>query len=115
MSTPAREQIDTRLWITAQLQPADLPAVAAAGFRSVINNRPDFEGGPSQPSSQELAVAAHDAGLGYVHLPVPPSGHTQDQAREMVAAVEELPGPVLAFCRTGRRSAALYQRGKEGR
>ena len=45
---------------------------AAAGFRSVVNNRPDFEGGPSQPTSASVEAAAHAAGLDYVWLPVAP-------------------------------------------
>lgn len=98
--------------MTAQVQPEDMPAIAAAGIRSIINNRPDFEGGASQPTSAQLEAAARDAGLEYRYLPVPPADHTAEQARSMVCAVESLPQPVIAFCRTGRRSAALYRMGK---
>lgn len=109
--TPA-EQVDQRLAVTLQLAPADLEPVAAAGFRAVINNRPDHEGGAGQPTSAEIEAAARAAGLEYRHLPVPPSGQTPAQAQAMVQLVDSLPQPVLAFCRTGRRSAALYRMGK---
>lgn len=106
------EQIDTTLAVAAQLRPEDMPALVAAGFRSVINNRPDFEGGPGQPTSAELEAAARGAGLEYRYLPVPPARHTWEQASSMARAVAALPHPVLAFCRSGRRSAALYRLGQ---
>lgn len=114
MNTFPAERVDDAMSVTPQLQPQDMPRAAAAGFRSIINNRPDHEGGPGQPTSAELEAAARQAGLAYRYLPVPPSGHSPEQARSMVDAVGALPHPVLAFCRSGRRSAALYQMGKGG-
>lgn len=113
MNTFTPERIDEALCVTPQVQPEDMPALAAAGIRSIINNRPDFEGGAGQPTSAQLEAAAQAAGLEYRYLPVPTAGHTPDQARSMVSAVAALPQPVVAFCRTGRRSAALYRMGKD--
>jgi uncharacterized protein (TIGR01244 family) len=113
MNTFTPEQIDEALCVTPQVRPEDMPAIAAAGIRSIINNRPDLEGGAGQPTSAQLEAAARAAGLEYRHLPVPPAGHTPEQARSMVEAVEAMPHPVVAFCRTGRRSAALYRMGKD--
>lgn len=106
------EAVDHALSVAPQLSAEDMQKLADAGFRSVINNRPDFEGGPQQPLSAELEAAARAAGLHYRHLPVPPAGHTDHQAQEMATLVERLPKPVLAFCRSGRRGAALYAKGK---
>ncbi|MHB1121235.1 MAG: protein tyrosine phosphatase family protein [Ramlibacter sp.] len=106
------ERVDGALSITPQLEAQDMEAAAAQGYRSIINNRPDFEGGPGQPRSAELEAAARAAGLQYRHLPVPPSGHSDADARRMADLVDSLPKPVLAFCRSGRRSAALYQKGR---
>lgn len=114
MKTRAAERIDEHLSVTAQVHPEDMPALAAAGFRSIINNRPDHEGGAGQPTSAQLQAAAREAGLEYRYLPVPPAGHTLEQAGNMAGAVDVLPKPVVAFCRTGRRSAALYRMGKSG-
>lgn len=105
--------VEPGFYVTPQFAADDLAGVQAAGFASVINNRPDHEGEPAQPDSVALAVAARAAGLSYRHLPVPPSGHADADARQMVELVQSLPQPVLAFCRTGTRSAALYQRGKQ--
>jgi uncharacterized protein (TIGR01244 family) len=82
---------------------------ADAGFRSVINNRPDFEAGPQQPTSAVIETAARAAGLEYRHLPVQPALQTPEEIARFAALLAELPKPVLAFCRTGTRSGKLYQ------
>ncbi len=105
--------VEPGFYVTPQLSADDMVDIKAAGFASVINNRPDHEGGPTQPDSAILEAAARAAGLNYRHLPVPPSGHADSDARRMVQTVLSLPQPVLAFCRTGTRSAALYQKGKQ--
>lgn len=91
-----------------QLQPGDLAEVARMGIRSVINNRPDGEGGSGQPSDAVLREAADAAGLFYAYLPVANEGFDERAVSRMRALVGELPGPLLAFCRTGARSANLY-------
>ncbi|MDP2032538.1 MAG: TIGR01244 family sulfur transferase [Polaromonas sp.] len=105
--------VEPGFYVTPQLAAEDMACVQAAGFASVINNRPDHEGGRAQPDSTTLAAAAGAVGLSYRHLPVPPSGHVDADGRQMVELVQSLPQPVLAFCRTGTRSAALYQKGKQ--
>ena len=92
-----------------QLAPQDMQQAAALGFRSVVNNRPDGEGGPSQPTSASLRAAAEAAGLKYAFLPVV-SGHlTPADAEGLATLLKELPAPVLAFCRSGARSGVLYR------
>lgn len=105
--------VDDDLHVSPQLAAEHMQPLARAGIRSVINNRPDFEGGPTQPTSRQLEQAARAAGLEYVHLPVPPAGYSEADARTMARTVEALPKPVLAFCRSGRRSLALYHLGKQ--
>lgn len=92
-----------------QLQPEDMAEVARMGIRSVINNRPDGEGGARQPGDAELRAAAEAAGLFYAYLPVPEDGFDERAVWRMRALVGELPKPLLAFCRTGARSAKLYR------
>lgn len=94
--------------VAAQLSAADLPAVAAQGFKTLINNRPDGEGGPGQPASRELEAAAHALGLTYIYLPVVSGALTPGQALALRDALATARGPVLAFCRSGARSAQLY-------
>ncbi len=94
--------------ICGQLSPEDLAEVARLGFRSVICNRPDHEGGAEQPTSETLAREAGALGLRFAYLPVVANAITPDHVRQMKALLDELPAPVLAFCRTGNRSAILY-------
>ncbi|MDE2146784.1 MAG: TIGR01244 family phosphatase, partial [Burkholderiales bacterium] len=68
-SLPARA-IAADVCVAPQLMPEAMAEAARAGFRSVVNNRPDFEHGPNQPTSAELEAAALAAGLQYRHLPV---------------------------------------------
>jgi uncharacterized protein (TIGR01244 family) len=94
--------------------PADELAATTGNFATVINNRPDGEE-PGQPPSAELEATAHRLGLHYVHIPVVPGKVTDDDVRAFDRAVSACLKPILAFCRTGTRSATLWalsQRGK---
>jgi uncharacterized protein (TIGR01244 family) len=99
-------RIDDSLSVAGQLEPADIAAAAAQGFRLVVNNRPDNEG-PGQPSGATIAEAAEAAGLRYVAIPVA-GGFSMPQVEAMAAALAEAEGPVLAFCRSGTRSTNLW-------
>ena len=93
--------------VAPQIALDDLPAIRAAGFKTVINNRPDGEQ-PGQPSSAEVEAAAQAAGLAYRHVPVVSGGMSMDDVAAFDAALTESEGPVLAFCRSGTRSATLW-------
>jgi sulfide:quinone oxidoreductase len=95
------------LSVTSQLVEADVANAAARGFRSLINNRPDGEE-QGQPSSAMIEAAARRAGLAYRHLPVTPGLIRDQDVEAMAAALLALPAPVLAFCRSGTRSATLW-------
>jgi uncharacterized protein (TIGR01244 family) len=96
-----------------QLAPGDLPDLARRGIRSVINNRPDGEGGPDQPTSTAMADAAAAAGLDYAYLPVVSSAITQQDVARFGDLIERLPKPIVAFCRSGSRSGKLYAAAKD--
>lgn len=109
MSAPAVQQIGSGLCVAGQLDPAAMAWAAQAGFKSVINNRPDFEGGPDQPTSAAIEAAAVAAGLSYAYLPVAPNAQTPQEIARFAELLAELPKPILAFCRSGARSGKLYQ------
>ncbi len=92
-----------------QLSTGDLHEIAALGFKTVINNRPDGEGGAEQPTSAQIEAAAAAAGLHYAHLPVVSGQITEPQARRFAELLATSPKPVLAFCRSGARSQNLYR------
>mgnify|MGYP000845424464 CR=1 FL=1 len=96
-----------------QLTPEQMQEVAARGFKSVIDNRPDFEEGPQQPTAAQVHAAAETLGLTYVHQPVISGQITQSDVEAFAAHINSLPKPVLAFCRTGNRCNNLFQLAKQ--
>lgn len=94
--------------VAPQLTPAAMAEVARAGFRAVVNNRPDFEEGPGQPTNAAIEAAAIAAGLVYRHLPVSGAYQSPEDAAAMARLLQELPRPLLMFCRSGSRSARLH-------
>ncbi|MCY4754979.1 TIGR01244 family sulfur transferase [Pelomonas aquatica] len=91
-----------------QLTPEAMAEAAAMGFKSVINNRPDFEHGPDQPTSAAIQAAAEAAGLQYRHLPVAGGYQSPEEIAAFAKLLEELPRPLLVFCRSGARSTRLF-------
>jgi len=81
---------------------------ARAGFRSVVNNRPDFEHGPQQPTNAAIEAAARAAGLEYRFLPVESGYQSPEEIAAFAQLLKDLPRPILAFCRSGARSTRLY-------
>ena len=94
--------------VTGQITPEQVPAIAAAGFKSILCNRPDDEG-PGQCAFSEVARAAERAGLQARHLPVVSGQVSEAHVAAMAQLLRELPGPVLAYCRSGARSTGLWQ------
>jgi sulfide:quinone oxidoreductase len=85
----------------------ELAILVRAGFRSIINNRPDGETG-SPMTSAETAAAAAKQGLAYRHIPVEGRNPLERDVRAFAQALATLPRPIYACCRSGGRSAALW-------
>jgi len=109
MNAPQVQQLSADVCVAGQLDPAAMAWAAQAGFKSVINNRPDFEGGPDQPTHVQMQDAAAAAGLAYAYLPVAPAVQTPAEIARFAELLQTLPKPVLAFCRSGARSTRLYR------
>ena len=90
-----------------QIMPDDMQVIKDAGFKAIICNRPDGEGA-DQPTFQEIANAAKEFGLDAVYQPIVAGKVSDDDAVAFGNALDTLPGPVLAYCRTGTRSATLW-------
>ena len=99
-----------RYAVSPQIDPEDLPAIAAAGYKMVINNRPCAEIPPShQADVMEAAVRA--AGLDYVVLPITHATLGPDLAAAQRDACAGCDGPVLAYCASGTRSTFAWALG----
>ncbi|MCB5363512.1 TIGR01244 family phosphatase [Pusillimonas sp. CC-YST705] len=108
MSVPLN-RLSEGLAVAPQLAPQDMAAVAQAGYRSVIINRPDNEGGAEQPTSEQVMQAAREAGLQVAYQPVVSGAMTLEDVQRFKQLLEELPAPVLAYCRSGTRCTNLYR------
>ena len=96
------------VYAAPQLTPEAMAAAAEAGFKAVINNRPDMEGGPEQPSSAAIEAAAKAAGLEYAYLPVSGGYQSPEEIARCAELLKSLPRPLLMFCRSGARSTKLF-------
>ena len=108
MSDASYTQLNDEYAVASQLGLEHLEAVSQAGFRTLLINRPDGEGGPQQPTSAEMIEAAVSLGLRAVYLPIISGGPTEAEVEEFSVLIEDLPKPVIAYCRSGNRSATVY-------
>ena len=113
MSLPINP-IAADICVAPQLTPEAMAEAARMGFKAVINNRPDFEHGPDQPTSAQVQAAAEAAGLVYRHLPVAGGYQSPEEIAAFAQLLAELPRPLLCFCRSGARSTKLYLQATAG-
>ncbi len=99
--------LETRLHVSGQIRPEDLPSIAAQGYRALIGNRPDGEA-PDQPTAESLQSAARAIGLKFVFIPVCGNAIGPSDVVRFRQALNVLPQPILGFCRTGTRTTALW-------
>ena len=100
-------KIDEQISVAPQIAPEDVAAFADAGFKAIVNNRPEAEE-LGQPTGAIIRAAAEAAGLAYTEIPVTHAGFSATQVEAMAKALEGAGGPVLAYCRSGTRSCNLW-------
>jgi len=94
--------------VCGQITVEDIAAIKDAGFATIICNRPDGES-PDQPTFADIAAAAATAGLAHAKIPITPGQMSAGDIEFFGSAVASMPKPVLAYCRSGARSASLVQ------
>ncbi|MEG8057259.1 TIGR01244 family sulfur transferase [Sphingomonas faeni] len=100
-------QVNESISVAPQIAVEQVADIAAAGFKTIVNNRPDDEDA-GQPSGDAIRAAAEAAGLKYVSIPVTHAGFSHPQIDAMTQALTDSDGPVLAYCRSGTRSCNLW-------
>jgi len=100
--------------VSPQIEPSDLPAIKAAGFTTVIDNRPDGEI-PPHLHTDEMRRAAESLGLAFVANPVIGGALTMDNVTAQRAAIDGATGPVFAYCASGNRSSVVWALAHAGR
>lgn len=106
-------RINDGISVAPQIEPQDMAKVADLGFKTVINNRPDGEA-PDQAPDAVMHQAATDAGLDYRFVPAISGQLTRQNVEDFAAALADVDGPVLAYCRTGTRSTILWALSQAG-
>src|SRR5262245_27267905 len=102
------------LTVTGQIDPAEIPLLGGQGIRSIICNRPDGEV-PGQPRFSTVEEAAAASGIKALYLPVVSNAISEEDVAAYGKALEELPKPILAYCRSGTRSAVLWSLSEAGK
>jgi len=100
-------QVTDEYSVSPQISVEDLDDIKAMGFKSIVCNRPDDEDA-GQPDFSVIAARARELGIETAHIPVmgQPTG---DAVKAMVDTLDELPKPMLGYCRSGNRSTIIYQ------
>jgi uncharacterized protein (TIGR01244 family) len=100
-------RLSDQVLASPQIALADLAAARDAGVTLIVNNRPDGED-PDAPQGDAIESTAAAQGLNYVAIPIGHSGFSAAQIDQMIAALEQAEGAVLAYCRSGTRSTLLW-------
>ncbi|WP_410216508.1 TIGR01244 family sulfur transferase [Paracoccus sp. (in: a-proteobacteria)] len=106
-------QLTPTLAVSPQILPEDVPELARAGFKVLVNNRPDDEVG-AEIDHGAMEKAAAEAGMRYHYLPFPPGQITPHLISEFGNATAGV-APVVAYCRSGNRSTVLWALNQAGK
>jgi uncharacterized protein (TIGR01244 family) len=97
-------QLDDKVMVSSQIAPHEVAGLAEQGVTMLVNNRPDGEE-PGQPLAGDIEEAAAAAGIAYRFVPII-RGIGPADIEEMQKALRAAEaGKLLAFCRSGTRSA----------
>ena len=101
-------ELAPEVYVCGQVFETDLKLIAKQNVRSIVNNRPDGEM-PGQPKSADLAKAAEELGMTFVHFPVESRSVSEEAAREFASVCEGLERPLLIFSASGVRSTKIWE------
>jgi uncharacterized protein (TIGR01244 family) len=97
-------QLDDMILVSAQIAPDEVAGLAEQGITVLVNNRPDGEE-PGQPLASDIEEAAARAGILYHFVPIIRGIGPADVDAMQLALGQARGGKLLAFCRSGTRSA----------
>ena len=106
-SLPALAELAPGLSAAGKLDRGDIDALAAAGVRTIVNNRPDDED-PGQLPAAEARRIAQSHGIAYHHIPVTAATLSRDDVDAFAGVLASAPQPIVVHCRSGTRSTLLW-------
>ncbi|MBQ0719569.1 MAG: TIGR01244 family phosphatase [Gammaproteobacteria bacterium] len=101
------KKLTPQLHVASQISIADIATIAAQGFKTILNNRPDGEG-EGQPMAADIAAAAEQHGIKYIYQPVVGTAISDGDAENFGKNIANNDGPIFAHCRTGTRCTILW-------
>jgi len=105
--SPPLAELASGLSVAGRLDRGDIEALAAAGVKTIVNNRPDGEDPGQVPAAEARRVAAAH-GMSYHHIPIRMASLSRADVDAFAAVLATAPGPLVAHCRSGTRSALLW-------
>ena len=106
-SPPALAPLAPGLSAAGKLDRSDIEALAEAGVRTIVNNRPDGED-PGQLPAADARQIAESHGIAYHHIPVTGPSLSRADVDAFAAVLASAPTPIVAHCRSGTRSTLLW-------
>src|SRR5947207_10164025 len=106
-SPPALAELSPGLSAAGKLDRSDIEALARAGVRTILNNRPDGED-PGQLPAAEARRIAEAHGIAYHHIPVTAASLSRADVDAFAKVLASAPQPVVVHCRSGTRSTLLW-------
>lgn len=100
-------KLNEEVSVAPQIDVEDIPAIAAAGFKTIICNRPDGEEF-GQAVCGDVKAAAEAHGMTFSHQPVVSGQIAQDDIAAFKSLLDASAKPLLAYCRSGTRCAVLW-------
>jgi uncharacterized protein (TIGR01244 family) len=85
----------------------NIEALAAAGTKVIVNNRPDGED-PGQITADEARELCAAHGIAYHHIPFVAATLTKADIDAFAAVLKSAVGPLVAHCRSGTRSTIIW-------
>lgn len=105
--SPTPAALTPEFSVSPQITVEDVAVLKAQGFRAILCNRPDGEDAGQTPAAAIRDEAAR-LGLAFAHVPVLSGGIEPGDVVAFRETLAGLPGPVLAYCRSGTRCRNLH-------
>jgi len=101
-------EVAQQVYASGPLFESDLKLVSRQGVRSIVNTRPDDES-PGQPASADLAKAADELGITFVHFPIESASIAGEVAEAFAKTCDELARPLIVCGRSGGQATKIWE------
>ena len=100
--------------VSPQISLTDVEFLSKNGFEKIVCNRPDFEV-PINIQSYVIEKVTVEIGLSFEYHPLTFENMNTENIEKQMAFINESKGPILAYCTSGTRCAAIWALGQIGK